>query len=165
MMKTPVRTAAISLWGSLFLVTPLMAQHRSVPPPAAYAIEGVTVVGPGLQEEAGVTIVVRGGLIEAMGAGLEIPPDAERLEGDSLYLYPGLVDADGVSEFEFPEAPEDGPPSWAPTRIAQRVTPYRRVADHIRRPEGRRASSEDAGSSPQRYTQATESPRVGARSC
>ena len=131
MMKMPACTAAIALSGALFCVTPLTAQHRSVPPPAAYAIEGVTVVGPGLQEEPGVTVVVRGGLIEAMEAGLAVPADAERLEGDSLYLHPGLVDADGVSEFEFPETPEDGPPSWAPTRIAQRVTPYRRVADYV----------------------------------
>jgi imidazolonepropionase-like amidohydrolase len=131
MKKTPVYTAAIALAGSLLSATPLMAQHRSVPPPAAYAIEGVTVVGPGLQEEPGVTVIVRGGLIEAMGAGVAIPADAERLEGDSLFLYPGLVDGDGVGEFEFPEAPEDGPPSWAPTRVAQRVTPHRRVADHI----------------------------------
>lgn len=131
MRKTPVRTVAIALAGSLLFVAPLVAQHRSVPPPAAYAIEGVTVVAPGLQEEPGVTVIVRGGLIEAMGAGVAIPADAERLEGDSLFLYPGLVDGDGVGEFEFPEAPEDGPPSWAPTRIAQRVTPHRRVADYV----------------------------------
>ena len=75
MMKTPARTAATVLSAALLCTTPLAAQHRSVPPPAAYAIEGVTVVGPGLQEEPGVTIVVRGGLIEAMDAGLAIPAD------------------------------------------------------------------------------------------
>ena len=131
MTKTLARTAALALSGSLALIAPLAAQHRSVPPPAAYAIEGVTVVGPGLQREAGVTIIVRRGLIEAMGPGVAIPADAERLEGDSLFLYPGFVDGDGVGEFEFPAAAADGLVPWAPTRVAQRVTPHRRVADYV----------------------------------
>lgn len=39
------------------------------------------------------TLVVRDGLIVAIGKNLAIPPGARVIEGDGLYLMPGLVDA------------------------------------------------------------------------
>ena len=39
------------------------------------------------------TIVLRGGLIEALGADVSPPPDAVLIDGDSLTVYPGFIDA------------------------------------------------------------------------
>ncbi len=61
--------------------------------PGAYAIRDarlVTVSGPVI--ERGV-LVIRDGLIAAVGAGTEIPPDAWVIEGAGLTVYPGLIDA------------------------------------------------------------------------
>jgi imidazolonepropionase-like amidohydrolase len=51
------------------------------------------------------TIIIRDGLITAMGASIKIPPDAYRIAADSLYAYPAFIDAisyDGIKE------PEEG---------------------------------------------------------
>ncbi|HYL36758.1 MAG TPA: amidohydrolase family protein [Bryobacteraceae bacterium] len=48
------------------------------------------------------TVVLRNGLIEAVGADAAIPPDAWIIEGAGLTVYPGLIDA--LSTFGIPEA-------------------------------------------------------------
>ena len=60
--------------------------------PHVYAITGarlVTVAGPAV---ASGTIVVRNGLIEAVGAGVQPPADAVIIDGAGLTVYPGLID-------------------------------------------------------------------------
>ena len=62
--------------------------------PAAYAIKGVKVVTrPGSTIDEG-TVLVRDGVIEAVGPVDEvtIPADAEVIEGDGLVVYPGFID-------------------------------------------------------------------------
>ena len=62
--------------------------------PAAYAIKGAKVVAkPGSTIEKG-TVIVRHGVIEAVGPADEvtIPPDAEIIEGEGLIVYPGFID-------------------------------------------------------------------------
>jgi len=64
--------------------------------PAAYAITGaklVTVPGPGGTIDGG-TVVVRDGVIEAVGlaAKVAVPFDAEVLDGKGLVVYPGFID-------------------------------------------------------------------------
>ncbi len=107
------------------------AQYNTTPAPAAYALKGVTVVGADGRRTTGVTIVVRGGLIESMGPGAAIPAGAELLEGDSLVVYPGLVDAQGAAKFSFPAAEVDRATvkSWDAPRALQGFTPHRRVVD------------------------------------
>jgi hypothetical protein len=39
------------------------------------------------------TVVIRDGLIEAVGPNQQIPPDAEVIEGTGLTVYPGMIDA------------------------------------------------------------------------
>ena len=46
---------------------------------------------------------MRRGFIEAIGSDVQIPSDAQVLAGDSLLVYPGIVDAEGGAEVEFPE--------------------------------------------------------------
>ncbi len=109
------------------------AQFEDVPPPAAYALQGVTLMRTDGTRAQGVTIVVRGELIEAVGTDLEIPGDAELLPGDSLFVYPGLFDGDGEVEFDFPESEieRSSVESWNPPRELQGFTPERRVVDHL----------------------------------
>jgi len=59
----------------------------------AYAIRGATIVTvTGTTIPKG-TVVVRNGLIEAVGAEVSIPGDAKIIEGTGLTVYPGLFDA------------------------------------------------------------------------
>ncbi|MCA1634018.1 MAG: amidohydrolase family protein [Acidobacteria bacterium] len=58
-----------------------------------YAITGariVTVSGPTIERG---TVVVRNGLIAAVGQGVAAPPDARTIDGAGLTVYPGLFDA------------------------------------------------------------------------
>lgn len=108
------------------------AQFRELPPPPAYALRNVTVVHADGRQEVGINVVVRGGLIEAMGAGIEIPGDAQILEGDSLYVYPGIVDGDGEAEVAFPEIERsDSVRSWDAPRALQGLLAHRRVTDYL----------------------------------
>jgi imidazolonepropionase-like amidohydrolase len=62
--------------------------------PAAYAIKGAKVIAaPGKVFEPG-TVVVRRGLIAAIGLDKDvpIPYDAETIEGKGLVVYPGFID-------------------------------------------------------------------------
>lgn len=56
------------------------------------AIEGGTVHPVSGSPYAG-TVVVRDGLIEAAGAGVETPADAEVIDAAGLHVYPGLLNA------------------------------------------------------------------------
>lgn len=59
----------------------------------SYAITGariVTVSGPAIEKG---TIVVRNGLIEAVGANLIAPADAQVFDATGLTVYPGFIDA------------------------------------------------------------------------
>lgn len=60
--------------------------------PHVYAIKGariITVSGAAIPSG---TIVVRNGVIEAVGAGVDAPKDARVIEGVGLTVYPGLID-------------------------------------------------------------------------
>ena len=128
-MTTRLRVALLG-----FLVTGIpgtaAAQYVEPPAPVAYALPNVTVITPEEQRD-GVTLVVREGLIEAIGPDVAIPADARVLSGDSLRVYPGFVDADGELAWEFPDPEVDRSrlESWDPPREAQGFTPERRVVD------------------------------------
>ncbi len=60
-----------------------------------YAIVGAKIVpvsGPVIEKG---TLVMRGGTIEAVGAGVTAPPDARVIDGTGLWVTPGLIDAFG----------------------------------------------------------------------
>jgi hypothetical protein len=118
---------------ALMLPASTAAQFTEVPPPTAYALLGATVVRPDGSRMEGVTVVIRQQLIEAIGAEIEIPGDAVVLPGDSLFVYPGLVDAEGAVEYGFPEQDFDRSEveSWNPPRELQGFMPQRRVLDHL----------------------------------
>ena len=129
----------LSWWSCATLATALAwpgalaAQYNDPPAPAAYALRGVTVVRADGSRVTGVNVVIRGGMIEAIGSNVAIPVDARVLEGDSLYVYPGIVDAQGEAEYQFPEIEVDRSEiaSWDPPRDAQSFMPQRRVVDYL----------------------------------
>lgn len=123
----------LALLAALASPAGLAAQFSEPPEPAAYALQGVTVVRADGSRLTGVNLVIRQGRIEAMGPNVVIPGDARLLEGDSLYVYPGFVDAVGAADYEFPEAELDRSEiaSWNPPRQAQSFMPHRRLADHL----------------------------------
>src|SRR5208283_970527 len=70
--------------------------------PSAVAVRNariVTVSGPVIDKG---TVVLRHGLIEAVGADVPVPPDALVVDGEGLTVYPGLID--GLSTWGMPGA-------------------------------------------------------------
>src|ERR1041384_6258259 len=59
----------------------------------------VTVSGPIIERG---TVVVRNGLIAAVGADVSAPPDARVIDGTGLTVYPGLIDS--YTNLALPEA-------------------------------------------------------------
>src|SRR5262245_42448180 len=39
------------------------------------------------------TVIIRNGLIESVGTGIAIPPEATVIEGNGLIVFPGLIDS------------------------------------------------------------------------
>lgn len=108
------------------------AQYEAPPPPAAYALENVTVMYPDGRRQRGMNLVVRKGIISVLGPGAPIPPDAVILEGDSLRVYPGMVDAHGSAPVDFPEVEDlQSVLPWDPPRDAQGFTPHRLAAEYL----------------------------------
>lgn len=126
---------------------PAWGQFEEPPPPAAYALTGVTLVSPDGSRRAAVTLVVRGGFIEAIGETVAVPADAEVLEGDSMFVYPGLIDADGKVDVKLPEVERDPTedPSWAPRREVQGFQPHRQVVDYLTATGSKLASQRSKG--------------------
>jgi imidazolonepropionase-like amidohydrolase len=90
---------------------PARAQNASPQDPGVrpvtrtFAITDARVVtAPGTVIERG-TVVVRDGLIEAVGPDVDVPFDAEIIEGDSLTVYAGFIDA--LSHAAMSEPPDD----------------------------------------------------------
>lgn len=75
----------------LFMRRPARAQRHSGTD--TYAITNariVTVSGPVIEQA---TVIIRDGLIAAVGAGVIPPPDARLIDGTGLTVYPGIIDA------------------------------------------------------------------------
>ena len=103
-MKKSLLCFSVALFAFAVLVLNVHAQTRS----AAYAITGaqiVTVSGPNISRG---TVVVRDGLIEAVGENLRVPADALVIDGAGLTVYPGFFDANTSLGLAAPAAPRPG---------------------------------------------------------
>ena len=89
-----VRPASLHLvltFVSLFITLAVASVHSETP--RVHAIVGARIVtAPGQVIPHG-TIVMRDGVIVAVGARVTVPPDARIWQADSLTVYPGLIDA------------------------------------------------------------------------
>lgn len=97
------------------------AQDQLGPVSDSYAITNVTIIpGPGRIIEKG-AIVIKDGLIQAVGANVAIPPEAIIMNADSMFAYAGFIDGlshTGVEKpkddnHERPKDPGNPPPSVA----------------------------------------------------
>jgi imidazolonepropionase-like amidohydrolase len=82
----------------LLLATPTLFADA----PGVYAITGGTVHTASGADIANGTVIIRNGLIEAVGANVAIPPDAAVIDAKGLHVYPGLIDAQ--TSLGFPSA-------------------------------------------------------------
>ncbi|MES2305162.1 MAG: amidohydrolase family protein [Gemmatimonadota bacterium] len=90
-MALSLRPAWAVVVGVLFAVP--MAAQRNVP--ATYAITNARIVPVGAPTIASGTVVIRDGLIAAVGATVVVPADARIIDGNGLTVYPGFIDAYG----------------------------------------------------------------------
>ena len=82
--------------------------------PPVYAIKGariITVSGP--VYDSGV-VLMRNGIIEAVGAAVAIPADATVIDGTGQTVYPGLIDMGNPAGIDVPVPPQ---PKNAQTRL------------------------------------------------
>jgi imidazolonepropionase-like amidohydrolase len=125
------------------------------PQPTAIAIRNariVTVSGSAISKG---TVVVRNGLIEAVGESVQAPADALVIDGEGLTVYPGLVDA--LSTWGIPSAAANGrggrgavapvpaaPPSRGP-EDRPATTSWIKAADEIQVSDRRIEAARNAG--------------------
>ncbi len=131
------------------------------PAPTSIAIRNariVTVSGPVIAKG---TVVLRDGLIEAVGDSVAVPADAQVIDGEGLTVYPGLVDA--LSTWGMPGAAPAagggrggrgaattvaavpaGPPSMGPEDRPQ-TTSWIKAADEIQANDRRIETARNAG--------------------
>jgi len=83
-MKINFCLLAFAAIGSLFGLS-VHAQTYAVTNARIVTVSGATI-------ENG-TVVIRGGLIEAVGSGVKAPSDAQVFDGTGLTVYPGFIDA------------------------------------------------------------------------
>lgn len=96
MKRIPGSIAALALG---FAVALSGAQGPAAP---AYAIRGAKIVPVSGAEIASGNIVLRGGLIDAVGANAAIPADAIVIDGTGLTVYPGLIDMGNATVIDAP---------------------------------------------------------------
>lgn len=77
--------------------------------PRSYAVRGARIVTAAGAPIASGTVVLRDGLIEAVGADVRVPEDARVIDGAGLTVYPGLIDLanTAVANIPHPEQPRD----------------------------------------------------------
>jgi imidazolonepropionase-like amidohydrolase len=105
--------------------------------PHIYAITGarlVTAAGPAIPTG---TLVIRNGLIDAVGAGVQPPADAMIIDGANTTVYPGLIDMGTSAGLEV-QVPQNQPDNLRTTEEAERwkrgviFRPDLEAADHLR---------------------------------
>jgi len=125
---------------ALLFIPALLAAPAAAEKADVYAVTGariVTVSGPPIEKG---TVVLRDGVIEAVGA-VPVPADARVIDAAGLTLTPGLIDAFGGIGLPAP-APRTregvASPSPSPSPAAA-LTPEAMALDRIRPPEALKA--------------------------
>jgi imidazolonepropionase-like amidohydrolase len=130
-MKPTIRLSTIAI-----AIAATMAVGASADAPHVYAITGAKIVpvsGPAI---ASGTVVIRNGMIEAVGPRVTAPPEAHVIEGSGLTVYPGLIDMGNALGVNL-QVNRQQPPTLRTTEEAERwkrdliFTPAVRAADHL----------------------------------
>ncbi len=88
-----LRSLAALLASAFIFIPPpnfITAQRSAVDTYAITNARVITVAGPVIDRG---TVVIRDGLIAAVGANVTSPPDARVIDGTGLTVYPGLIDS------------------------------------------------------------------------
>ena len=93
--------------GAVALVFAIAALSAQGPTATPYAIRGARIVPVSGAVIASGNLVMRNGLIEAVGASAAIPNDAVVIDGAGLTVYPGLIDMGNASAIDAPAAQAD----------------------------------------------------------
>ncbi|MDX1984832.1 MAG: amidohydrolase family protein [Bryobacteraceae bacterium] len=110
----------------LLLFGPLLAAS-----PPVVMIRNARIVPVSGPEIAGGSVVIRDGLIEAVGAKIAEPSDAWIMEGAGFTVYPGLIDA--LSKWALPQTPlQPGTHTFPYIRAADQLAPDRRQIEAAR---------------------------------
>lgn len=110
-----VRSRLIVALTLLCLISNINAQRSAIDTYAITNARIVTVSGAVIERG---TVVIRNGLIAAVGANVSAPPDARIIDGNGLTVYPGLIDS--YTDLAVPEAsPAPSPaPGGGPAFLA-----------------------------------------------
>jgi imidazolonepropionase-like amidohydrolase len=110
-----LRTAVNAFFALALALAPLAreasAQNPNPQRPTAidtYAITNARIVPVSGAEVARGTVVIREGLIAAVGANVAAPADARVIDGTGLTVYPGLIDANSTLGLPAGAAPQGG---------------------------------------------------------
>ena len=107
-------------------VFPLIAQQP--PRPRVFAIEGARIVTVSGAEIPSGTVLVRDGLIEAVGPSVAAPADAWVIDGEGMTVYPGFIDAMSSLGMSAPKREGEAPLSAGP-QDRPSTMPWVRAAD------------------------------------
>jgi hypothetical protein len=148
---------------SAFLLLLFSLGRASAEVPSVVAIKDAHVVTVSGQELPKGTVVLRDGLIQDVGASVQIPPDAWVIDGSGLTVYPGFID--GMSNWGIPAPAATGragaagaaaePRSRGPEDRPQTYS-YERAADLVNPSEARLEQARAAG-----FTSAATFPNRG----
>jgi imidazolonepropionase-like amidohydrolase len=72
--------------------------------PRVYAIRGAQIVTAAGAPISSGTVILRDGLIEAVGSDIRVPDDARVIDGANLTVYPGLIDLNNTAVADIPRA-------------------------------------------------------------
>lgn len=104
--------SAVPLALLVALLIPLADTRSADLKPTAYAIRDARVVTEAGNVLPKATIVIRDGLVTAIGPGVEVPPDALVTEGKGMTVYPGFVDASSSRGYDAAlRRSQGGPPA------------------------------------------------------
>ncbi|HLH04826.1 MAG TPA: amidohydrolase family protein [Bryobacteraceae bacterium] len=103
--------------------------------PSAIAIQGAHVVAVHGPELAHGTVLIRNGLIEAVGENVPVPGDAWVINGAGLTVYPGFIDALGTWGIPAPAPPAPGRAAGAGGTPPATAQPEPRVRGPEDRPQ------------------------------
>lgn len=153
--RSPLVSACIVL-AAVILMLPVDARRAGGEEPPVYAITNAKVVPVSAPAIEGGTVVIRRGIIEAVGTDVAIPGDARVIDATGLVVYPGLIDAfraTGLGEDQgTPQTPAPSRVRGTPPPAASRqepsqspeerqgITPYRQAADLLN-PAGKEMES------------------------
>jgi imidazolonepropionase-like amidohydrolase len=103
--------------------------------PHFYAIRGARIVTAAGAPIPSGTIVIRNGVIDAVGSTVQVPASAAIIEGAGLTVYPGLIDMGNAAGLEMPAASAGEIRSTEDAERAKRRRIFRPdllTADHVR---------------------------------